>query len=157
MGLDAYLLKKKKEEKEFDWNNELAYWRKANQIHKWFVDNIQEGNDDCGYYKVTKEDIESLLKICEEVLEHSILVEGKIQNGKRLENGEWTPILENGKYIKNPEIAQELLPTESGFFFGSTDYDEYYIADLEHTVERCKDILENFNFEEDELFYTSSW
>ena len=157
MGLDAWILKKKKGEKEYDWNTELAYWRKANQIHKWFVDNIQEGNDDCGYYKVTKEVVERLLKTCEEVLENSILVEGKIQNGRRLENGEWKPILEDGKYIKNPEVAQELLPTESGFFFGNTDYNEYYIADLEHTVERCKDILETFNFEEDELFYTSSW
>ena len=25
-----------------------AYWRKANQIHAWFVDNVQQGNDDCG-------------------------------------------------------------------------------------------------------------
>ena len=25
-----------------------AYWRKANQIHNWFVTNIQGGNDNCG-------------------------------------------------------------------------------------------------------------
>ena len=26
---------------------EAAYWRKANQIHNWFVENIQDGEDDC--------------------------------------------------------------------------------------------------------------
>lgn len=48
---------------------EVAYWRKANQIHKWFVDNIQDGNDDCREYDVTIEDIEELLSLCEKVLE----------------------------------------------------------------------------------------
>jgi hypothetical protein len=26
---------------------EAGYWRKANAIHRWFVDNVQDGNDDC--------------------------------------------------------------------------------------------------------------
>jgi hypothetical protein len=25
----------------------VAYWRKQNAIHKWFVDKVQSGNDDC--------------------------------------------------------------------------------------------------------------
>ena len=157
MGLDMYLLKKKRGEKELDWNNELAYWRKANQIHKWFVDNIQEGTDDCGYYKVERKDVERLLAICEEVLGKSVLKEGKIVDGWTFKNGVRKAILEDGKYIENKEIAEKLLPTSKGFFFGSPEYDEYYIKDLEHTVERCKDILDTFNFEEEELYYTSSW
>ena len=24
----------------------LGYWRKANHIHKWFVDHVQDGDDD---------------------------------------------------------------------------------------------------------------
>ena len=32
-----------------------AYWRKSNQIHKWFVDNVQGGNDNCGEYYVSHE------------------------------------------------------------------------------------------------------
>ncbi len=36
--------------------------------------------------------------------------------------------------IANPESAEELLPTGSGFFFGSTDYDEYYFGDLNDTI-----------------------
>lgn len=47
---------------------EAMYWRKANQIHKWFVDNVQEGNDDCGNYYVSWEQLKALHDLCEAVL-----------------------------------------------------------------------------------------
>lgn len=47
---------------------EAGYWRKANQIHKWFVDNVQGGNDNCGEYLVTTEQLERLLELVNEVL-----------------------------------------------------------------------------------------
>lgn len=31
--------------------------------------------------------------------------------------------------------AEELLPTTSGFFFGGTEYDQYYLDDLRNTIE----------------------
>lgn len=46
---------------------EAGQWRKANQIHKWFVDNVQEGNDDCGEYYVTAEQLQTLLDVCKQV------------------------------------------------------------------------------------------
>ncbi len=36
---------------------EVAQWRKANSIHKWFVDNVQNGKDDCRDYYVSHEQI----------------------------------------------------------------------------------------------------
>lgn len=48
---------------------EIGYWRKANAIHKWFVDNVQEGKDDCGEYHVSKEQMEHLLNDVNAVLE----------------------------------------------------------------------------------------
>jgi len=36
-------------------------WRKANQIHNWFVENVQEGEDDCKEYYVSVEKLEQLL------------------------------------------------------------------------------------------------
>lgn len=45
-----------------------GYWRKANAIHKWFVDNVQEGSDNCGEYLVTTEQLERLLELVNEVL-----------------------------------------------------------------------------------------
>lgn len=47
---------------------EAGYWRKANQIHKWFVDNVQNGVDNCGEYLVTTEELEKLLEQVNEVL-----------------------------------------------------------------------------------------
>lgn len=43
------------------------YWRKANHIHRWFVDNIQDGVDDCKEYFVPKEKLYQLLNTCEEI------------------------------------------------------------------------------------------
>ena len=47
---------------------ELMYWRKANAIHKWFVDNVQEGVDECQESWVTRENLVSLLAVVNEVL-----------------------------------------------------------------------------------------
>jgi len=41
---------------------EFLYWRKANHIHKWFVDNIQDGNDDCGRYHLAEGDFLKLYR-----------------------------------------------------------------------------------------------
>lgn len=45
-----------------------AYWRKSNQIHKWFVDNVQGGNDDCGNYYVSKDKLKELRETCRQAL-----------------------------------------------------------------------------------------
>ena len=42
----------------------VAYWRKANQIHKWFVDNVQHGEDNCGEYYVSHEKLKELINTC---------------------------------------------------------------------------------------------
>ncbi len=47
---------------------EAGYWRKANAIHKWFVDYVQGGNDNCAEYLVTTEQLERLLELVNEVL-----------------------------------------------------------------------------------------
>lgn len=53
----------------------VMYWRKANQIHKWFVDNVQGGADDCGEYYVTTEQLRELLDACNAVIENPELGE----------------------------------------------------------------------------------
>ena len=46
------------------------YWRKANAIHKWFVDRVQDGEDNCSEYEVTLKQLEELLAVIDEVLEN---------------------------------------------------------------------------------------
>ena len=106
--------------------DQIASWRKANAIHKWFVDNVQDGEDDCGEYKVTKEQLIQLRNICNEVL-------------------------------INCNLAEQLLPTQSGFFFGNTNYDEWYYNDLVETVRIIDEIIKTKSYCLDDLYYSSSW
>jgi hypothetical protein len=56
--------------------------------------------------------------------------------------------------LENKSLAEDLLPTSSGFFFGSTTYDEYYYGDLNHTIEIINRCLESkFDYFE----YQASW
>jgi hypothetical protein len=48
---------------------EAAYWRKANQIHKWFVDNVQGGKDECEPHHVSREQLKALRETCQRVLD----------------------------------------------------------------------------------------
>lgn len=61
------------------------------------------------------------------------------------------------KIIAEPELGDDLLPTASGFFFGSTDYDEYYMADIKHTADRLSKILNDPAFAKSDFYYQSSW
>ncbi|WP_078544640.1 hypothetical protein [Litchfieldia alkalitelluris] len=47
---------------------EIAYWRKANWLHHWFVTNVQEGNDDMFSYEVKRHHIAILYNNCEMIL-----------------------------------------------------------------------------------------
>ena len=42
---------------------------------------------------------------------------------------------------KEPKLAQELLPTAAGFFFGGLQYDEYYFDDIKRTIKELKALL----------------
>lgn len=137
---------------------EVAYWRKANHIHNWFVNAVQDGIDDCCYHnEVTKEVLEELLATCEEVLKRSVLIPGPVINGYTYKDGAKIPNLEEGKYIADVSVAQALLPTTSGFFFGGTEYDEYYYDQVKYTAETVKKILETTDFDKEMVYYISSW
>jgi hypothetical protein len=152
MGLDMYFYKKsyvsnhewtkpehrikvtiERNGKEVDSTNvryiveEAGYWRKANAIHKWFVDNVQNGKDNCEEYYVPFEKLQQLKKDCELALTSKV-------------------------------VAENILPTQSGFFFGSTDYDKDYEDDLKQTIEIVDKALADYDKEGSVYFYyRSSW
>lgn len=141
MGLDMYLYAKK-----FYWHNEpqpviagkpdtfqvtyvtveAAYWRKANQVHAWFVEHVQGGTDNCETYFVSRDDLRKLVDTCKVIL-------------------------------ADRDKADELLPTQSGFFFGSQDYDDWYFKDLEDTISQIERALNELPEEQWEFEYRSSW
>lgn len=60
------------------------------------------------------------------------------------------------KVSKNHELCDKLLPTQDGFFFGSTSYDEWYFKDVEEGVKLFEEVLNTFNFD-DYLFIYLAW
>jgi hypothetical protein len=111
----------------------IGYWHKANAIHGWFVDYVQEGNDDQEEYEVTRAQLETLRAVVLDVLASSQLIPGRVSVGYHSENGKVTETWEAGKVIKDSTVARDMLPTREGFFFGSEHYDEWYVDDLKHT------------------------
>jgi hypothetical protein len=140
---------------------QVAYWRKANAIHLWIVNTLAGGVDECQEIPMREEDLRMLVVLCRRVLASIEMREGLLKNGERLEGGRWKPILEPGQTIVDPVEAEDLLPTGSGFFFGSTDYDEYYVADLKNTVEQIEDALQVERpegvFSSGDYSYQASW
>ena len=135
---------------------EVAYWRKANAIHKWIYENCAEkGQEDSEDIKVEKEHIEKLLADCKLVLEDLKTCPktiNKFQMGWK--NGE--PVYEDIECYDS-QVAKMFLPTQDGFFFGSTQYDSWYKDDLEYTVKQLTKILEETDFENEDLWYYASY
>lgn len=110
---------------------ETGYWRKANAIHNWIVENVANGEDECQEIALSRGDLLSLRADCLSVLQDS-------------------------------SLAEEILPTSSGFFFGSQEYGEYYFQCLKNTIE----IIDNTIVDADDLpsgvyepsyIYQASW
>lgn len=118
----------------------VLYWRKANMIHNWIRTNCFEFIEDVKY-EVTRDQLVTLRETCVEVVAKSNLVSAKVIAGQRLVDGGWQDILEDGEVIINPQVAIDLLPTTDGFFFGSTEYDEWYIRDLLNTIQGIDRVL----------------
>ena len=135
---------------------ELAYWRKANPIHKWFVDNVQGGEDDCKEYYVNKEQLKELWLLCLKIKKEVILVQDGEKNENTLEDGKFVQKKVPNMVIVNSDICKKLLPSASGFFFGSTEYDSYYMDDINNTIEQLKKIL-NDGMKGIDIYYQSSW
>ena len=130
MGLDMFLASyddwdEEKNDLKDDWN-ELLYWRKCNWLHKYFCDHGKSIQDDI-LYIISREDLTKLL--------HNI-----------------TSILSAKNKVK---VAKTKLPTQSGFFFGSTNYDEWYFEKLLSVLSEMSDLLlEN---KDNKFVYYASW
>lgn len=244
MGRERFSVKVKQteEDKDFprkgekvDWSSQgekqvlvstqVAYWRKANQIHNWFVQHCGGGEDNCQRIYVSREDLEALLKTCKQVLKSCELEEdwsesfggfrccdlrdetqlikqvddhfekageklaqdlkvGDLfcrefskESGNRVSNVKIKEeVIEEGpekgqiitrvsigfdsiyrcKIIKDPRTAKELLPTCEGFFFGSTNYGEWYVQALKDTVKVLEKILSDDD-DDYSYYYEASW
>ena len=108
---------------------QVGYWRKANHIHRFFVEKCKDGEDDCRPIYIHLSQLKELKKICEQVL-------------------------------ANHDLAEVMLPTQEGFFFGDTEYGEYYFDDVTDTLDIITpiiDFLEKENNSSWACYYEASW
>jgi hypothetical protein len=111
----------------------VACWRKANCVHAWFVQTYANGVDECQEIPVPVEAISQLLEISTRIL--------RSRGATRM------------------RLAEKLLPTQEGFFFGSTAYDDGYVYDLKETVKMLSPIPAEIRAAADftSLIYRASW
>ncbi|CAB4198222.1 hypothetical protein UFOVP1313_58 [uncultured Caudovirales phage] len=96
----------------------VGYWRKANQIHEWFVENVQDGVDECRECWVDREKLEELKELCESVL------------------------------LAPANAEKELPRKSGFFFGSTEYSDGYYadLKDTIEIVDRCLSIPEEWEF-----------
>lgn len=131
---------------------EYAYWRKANAIHKFFVDHVADGVDDCKEVFVPLHALENLHYRC-----HYLILK---EEGRLSELGD-------DNIPAEPRECEDYLPTCEGFFFGSTAYDEYYWNTLVYTEEKLRTLIKFLHSNRDRcaeqggsmyyVYYQASW
>jgi hypothetical protein len=132
---------------------EVSYWRKFNALHNWFVNECGDGEDNCQEIYIGEklpELLETLLKV-KEVYEKSPKKKVKVKSG--WSNGEET--FYEVEVPEDTDTLDELFPTSSGFFFGGTEYDEYYIEQVNETIELIEGLLKED--ENGDYYYQASW
>ena len=88
----------------------IAYWRKANAIHQWFISHCADDVDHCQDIAVDIEDLHELKDTCERIL----------------------------KAPNDIKLMERLLPPQEGFFFGDTDLKDadtlnFYLDNVKYT------------------------
>jgi len=65
-------------------------------------------------------------------------------------------LIDDLKDVSRGEVIEDLEPV-SGFFFGSTDKDEYYLERINDALNTFENLLKTFDFKKYRLFYRASW
>ena len=73
---------------DYEVSCQVAYWRKANAIHKWIVDNCADGRDECQEIYLPIGKLIELKRICGDVLENHSLAKDLLPTCKGFFFGE---------------------------------------------------------------------
>lgn len=187
MGLDMWLVSRDKKDKRSINNaasyKEEAYWRKFNALHGYIVNNFAEGKDDQKPIFLDEFDLKTIQQVVRDSIKlYSQCVKELLKSDAVFasEYKEWlalkaqektandqyerfctleeniakkvTPLIE--EYIF--EGASCLKPT-SGFFFGSEEFDDYYLSECIRTDKILTSLLKSEDFNKKQFYYTCWW
>jgi len=106
----------------------VADWKNAYHIHRWFVEHVQNGKDECIETEVYREQVQELADLCKQLLRS-----------------------------KDCRQAAKSLPLPDGFSLEDADTVEGYWRHLEATAEQLETVLNNPDFDRWDFSYRSSW
>lgn len=146
-----------------------VYFRKVNFVYRFFADDLVD--EAC---VVSRDKVKELVDICTRIQNAAIEAGVLTKNGnlqKRFfyrkdyyDLSEGAQTIERVRVEKEHasipksliDLAEELLPTQSGFFFGSTEYNGYYFLDITDCKQQFTKLLKNWK--DDEVVYNiMSW
>lgn len=138
--------------------SEEMYWRKAWDVHKWFVNTAQDGVDNCEMHRpLTREDIINFRKFVKEKLKKYEKPECVVVNAyKENEDGTTTIIPCDGIEVQYGNNTHERIDSSIPIIIDE-DYDSWEKMHYENSYEWCNDTLAEFDFDNKYLVYVSSW
>lgn len=165
-------------------NHIVAYWRKVNFLHGYIVKTFAKGVDDCNEIEIDLNGIKNILEKCEDscrVLDGALLVpyrmtdistwvhlcepefekaDGEmcitiIFDGKKILGDFYEDFYYKVEESKNKEL-DSILPPYSGPFFGSCEYDYWYVYDVFSLRDELKRIIDEWD-ESQRYVYRASW
>ena len=158
----------KKLKKQF-YPHEDVYFRKANFVYRFFQPYLVD--EAC---IVTKDMVNDLLERCDEVIEAAkedgVIDENGEIDSKYYYSQNFMGLSEEERKAEELRVklaleampsewtktAESLLPTQSGFFFGSTEYTPYYLEDILSCKQQFEKLLADWK--DDEVVYNiMSW
>ena len=102
----------------------IGYWRKFNALHNYLFEHF---GPDGG------EDNCTALQLSEEDIEET---------------------LNSLKYcLENKDKAEDEMPTQEGFFFGSTEYDDWYFENVKEAIDIFTKVLEETDWDNETVEY----
>ena len=118
----------------------LARLVKMNQLFDWLIKNVMNNEINKEHYEITKSHLEDLLKACAKVKEN-------IQ------------IVNENDYLVDKKCAEKYFPLmkETGYFFGTNEYDHIYARQVIEIVDIVKSILDETNFETEAIYVNTIW
>lgn len=141
MGLDMYL-GARSTSGEYQ---EIGYWRKANAVHGWFVRECANNVDECQEIFVSREQLLKLRSDCNNALanrenavpnnEDNVIIKQPIESGQDLAQFIMDNMMKERNKVGTTLVSDDPLQPTAGFFFGSTEKDEWYYNDLMETID----------------------
>lgn len=110
---------------------EIFYWRKFNALHGFIVDTFAGGVDECQTIEIGKDGVAKIVSALKK-----------------------TARMLNAKHGFDPTKLP--IKPVGGFFFGSTEIDDYYKRNIKEAFEMFSELLVSLS-DDETVFYEASW